>query len=220
MQTATGMGDHPLGTPLGRIALLGLPLSATLFAAFWLTGLPGYRLGWLSAPAVAGVALGAFGWLAWGRQGGRVAAATVLAAVGIVGGRWFADNSILSEGVLRAELNALPLEYDVADESASGNALCFSVCTQLGRTWIVPGDVEAARAEFGERLRSEGFVLGPWKPEIWGQNGVMAKGHRGRLAARVSVVDSPYTWVGRERLPIPPGHVEVTVLLGTYMGES
>ena len=208
--------EQPLWEALVGTACVAVGGPLSLEFVFFFTGIGGARRAWLWAPAITAAALGVAGWLVWQRPAGRTPVVAGLAAIGVVYGSWVPSHHILSVGALRAEMDALfPIEHDSVDDSGGGNWLCFDECPGLSRTWIVPGDVETARAAFDDLLRRQGVELGPWTPYGGVEEGMEAKGRHHRVGLSVRILDRANTSMGTERVPVPPGHVEVTASLGT-----
>ena len=205
----------------GRVARATVPaavVACALFFFFVVTGINGFRGGWLWATLITTPALMAVGWFGWGPHPARLPVTTVFAAAGIAFGLFMSQESVLSAGRLRSEMDGItvPSGFEKVGEERNGMAMCFDACTSFTRTWAAPGSAEEVRTAVTRIFEQQGFVFGPWRDR--GQLGGMnLRGHRGRLEAQVSVSD--WTWLSDgQRLTAPAGHVVVAVHLETYSG--
>ncbi|HET7486415.1 MAG TPA: hypothetical protein VFJ85_00700 [Acidimicrobiales bacterium] len=196
-----------------RLLLTGCSLVVAVVVVLFVllaTGLGGFRGGSVWAPALAAAALAAVGRAGWRQRRGRVAVAVALAVAGLVLGTWAARTTPMSAGRLKAEISGIdvPPSFVKAGDQASGNSLCFDVCPSFSRRWFVAATVEEAREQVGDALAGDGFVLYPWVAGF-SEGSLETSGRRGRMWAAVTV-DPPSVSNG-----VPPGHVGVTVTLGT-----
>jgi hypothetical protein len=204
---------------LYRVAGCALPVTAGLFFFFALTGVGGLSGGWLWASAIAALVGGAVGWLGFGAHGGRTTVGAVMAVGGLAFGFWMSQDSVLSFGRLRAEMNSIsiPSSFDEVGDERVGVALCFDECTSLRRTWVAAASVEDVHATLTDVLREEGFVLEPSRSYRASHGVVGLQGHRGRLGIAVWI-DPNRTVRDGQYVPLPAGRVEVSVTLDTYGG--
>lgn len=209
----------PIRDRLLRTACVGMPVAAAVIAVFVVTGVGGFRGGWLWAPLVAAPALAAVGWLGWGRHRGRILAAAALALGGIAIGMWDSQNAVLSHGRLRAAMESisLPSGFEHTSDEANGWSLCFDECTSYTRYWVATGSAEDVQAQLADVLDRDGFALGEWGTRRSGLGTGTAEGHRGRLRVLVGV-DTRWEWKDGQRLTLAPDQVGVAVILGTYDG--
>lgn len=198
-----------------RIAGIGMPVTTVLVFIFLVTGIPGFRGGWLWAPLIAAVPAAMLGWHGWGDASGRAAVTSVVVVLGIALGLWFSQEAVMSHGRLKAQFDALgvPESFEMVSDEPGGWSLCFDECTSHTRTFLAPGSPEELQAGVADLLGQEGFVVGEWRPQYG--NDVM-RGHRGRLGIRVTVAD----WMFQDgrRTTLPPGQTHLTVTLDTYSG--
>lgn len=205
----------------GRTARAAVPaamVAGALMFFFVVTGINGFRGGWLWATLITTPAIMAVGWFGWGPHPARVPVTTLFAAAGIAFGLWASQEAVLSAGRLRSEMSSIkvPSSFEKVSDQRNGIAMCFDECTSFTRTWVAPGGPEDVRTTVVRLLEQQGFVFGPWRHR--GQVGGMTVcGHRGRLGTQVSVSD--WTWLSDgQRLTAPAGHVVVAVHLETYSG--
>jgi hypothetical protein len=165
---------------------------------------------------VAAVAAAPVGWFGWGRYRGRAVAATILALGGIAFGTWNSQNAILSDGRLRAEMDSIsvPPDFVASGDLPGGWSLCFDVCTNYERSWVVTASPEDAEATVTQVLEGQGFVLGPWDTQSSIGSPVVL-GHRGRVGVTVMVQTKSVLRNGHDA-PLGPGQVGVEVVLDTY----
>jgi hypothetical protein len=210
--------DLPARIRLVRVACFAGPVTVALLAAFVVTGVAGYRGGWLWASAIAAAAMAAVGWWAWGAGRGRVVATITVAVAGMLFGVWSAQEAILSHGRLRSAMDslALPPTFEHTGDEANGASLCFDECTSFTRHWIAAGDVADVQAQLRQLLASQGFVLEAPGTSRLGRDTV--EGRRGRLRIVVGL-DQRRAWRDGQLFSLPPGRVGVTATLDTYHGE-
>lgn len=208
----------PVWTRLFRTACIAMPVAMPLSIFMAMSGVGGYRGGWLWAPAVAAPPMAAVGWAGWGRARGRRAAA-VLALGGLAFGGWISQEAALSHGRLRAAMNSItvPANFEHTGDTAGGWSVCFDECPSLSRHWVVTGDVDDAMVQLRQMLENEGFVLGDWDAARSGNATATAEGHRGRLGVATSV-GTLSVWKDGEWVKPLPGHVGLRVTLDTYTG--
>jgi len=204
-----------LGAVLARTGAFSMPTLVGLAMVFFITGVGGYRGGWLWAPLITTPPLAAVGFWGWGPRRGRMAATAVLAGAGVALGVWFSQTSLLSAPRLRAAMDSLavPEGYELLAEERGGWALCFDECTYFTRTFAVPGDSEEAKAALVEVLGRQGFTLGPWRRSSGAE---FIRGQRGRLGLAAYI--DPRTGRHDGPAPLPPGNFEIHITLDTYGG--
>lgn len=203
---------------MARATVPAAVVAGGLMFTFVLTGINGFRGGWLWATLITTPAIMAVGWFGWGPHPARVPVTAVFAAAGIAFGLWASQEAVLSAGRLRSEMGSIkvPSGFEKVSDQRNGIAMCFDECTSFTRTWVAPGSAEEVRTTVTRLLEQQGFVFGRWRDR--GQLGGMnVRGHRGSLGAQVSVSD--WTWLADgQRLTAPAGHVVVEVQLETYSG--
>lgn len=207
-------------TRIVRITAFAMPVTVILFAILVVTGIGGFRGGWLWAPAIAAPASAAVGWWGWGRGRGRPVATVAVVLSGIAFGLWISQESLLSHGRLRAAMNSIPVPttFEYTGDTSGGWSLCADECPSYTRHWVAAGDAEEVQAQLREVLEDEGFVLGEWgtrRPQL---GTATVEGHRGRLRVLVGV-DTRWARNHYERLPLAPGQVGITAILETYSAD-
>ncbi len=216
MQTSDAGDALPIRRRLMRMAAIAIPVSVAVVVIFVVTGVGGFRGGWLWAPVIAGAALAPVGWFGWGRHGGRVVATATVALGGIALGMWNSQAALLSHGRLRAEMDsiAVPASFVPSGDLPGGWSLCFDECTYYQRDWIVVASTDDAQAMATEAFAGDGFALGPWDTQP-GTGSPLVKGHRGRLGLTV-IVDTRRVLRGGDFAALGPGQVGVTAILDTF----
>lgn len=212
--TAATRENLPVRARLLRTACFAGLVTVAIFALFVITGVAGYRGGWLWASAIAAAAMATVGWLAWGEGRGRVVAAITVAVGGMLFGLWNSQEAALSHGRLRAAMDsiAMPPDFEHMGEVLGGWSVCFDECPSYTRYWIAAGDAEDVQAQLRELLATQGFVL-----EQRGTNGLgrdTVEGRRGRLRIVVDV-DERRAWKDGELLTLAPGQVGITATVDT-----
>ncbi len=198
-----------------RVVALGMPLVTGMFFFFVLTGINGYRGGWLWAPLIVVPPLALLGWFGWGPARGRAVATSFLGLLGIAFGVWLSQEAIISDGRLKAEFDslAMPPGFELVSDERGGVPMCFDVCTNHTRTFLAPGSPEQLQASISQALHGERFVVGAWKPYY---RDAILRGHRGRLG--ISVVVADWRFQDGRNTQLPPGQTLVTVTLDTHSG--
>jgi hypothetical protein len=215
METMESPDGLPMSRRVLRVAVLSGTATVGIFGVFMVTGLGGFRGGWVWAPALAGVVLGGTGWLAWGRQRGRWVAAATVALAGVSLGAWNSQAAAFSHGRLHAEMNSVPMPADFqvrGPDEPGGWSLCFDECPSIIREWTTDGDVGDVQDRVTRIFEEAGFVVGPWGTET-SSGPVMAHGRRGRLGL-VLAVNTRWAVDGRY-VSMEPGRVLVTATLET-----
>jgi hypothetical protein len=203
---------------MARATVPAAVVAGGLFFFFVVTGINGFRGGWLWASLITTPAIMGVGWFGWGAHPARVPVTAVFAATGIAFGLFMSQEAVLSAGRLRAEMDAIkvPSGFEKVSDERNGIAMCFDECTSFTRTWVAPGSAEEVRTSVTRILEQQGFVFGPWRDRA-SLGGMTVRGHRGTLGALVSVSD--WTWLSDgQRLSAPAGHAVVAVQLETYSG--
>jgi hypothetical protein len=216
MEATHSPGDGlPISRRVLRVVVLTGVATVGVGGVFLVTGIGGFRGGWLWASVFAGVALGGTAWLAWGRSQGRWVAAATVALAGVSLGLWNSQVASFSHGRLHAEMSSIPVPADFAvrgPDEPGGWSLCFDECPSLTREWTVDGDVGDVQARVTEIFESAGFLVGPWG-RATGSGPLMAHGRRGRLGL-ILAVDTRWAVNGRFE-SMEPGRVLVTATLET-----
>jgi hypothetical protein len=216
METTNSPTDGlPMSRRVLRVAVLSGAATVAVGGVFLVTGIGGFRGGWLWASSLAGVVLGGTAWLAWGRPRGRWVAAATVALAGVSMGLWNSQVAAFSHARLHAEMNSVPMPADFevrGPDEPGGWSLCFDECPFLTREWTVNGDVEEVRDRVTEIFEGAGFTVGPWGIEP-GSPPLMAHGSRGRLGLNLAV---DTRWAVNNRIEsMEPGRVLVTATLKT-----
>lgn len=217
VETAATRESLPVRARLLRTVCFAGLVTVAVFAFFVITGVAGYRGGWLWASAIAAAAMAPVGWWGWGEGRRRVVATITVAVGGMLFGLWNSQEAILSHGRLRAAMDsvAMPPTFEHTGDLAGGWSLCADECTSYSRHWIAAGDAEDVQTHLRERLAAQGFVLKERGASPLGRD--VVDGHRGRLRIVVGV-DQRRAWRDGVILPLAPGHVGVTAILETYTG--
>jgi hypothetical protein len=202
-----------LAAPLARTGAIAAVGAFGVFLFLGLSGLGGVRGGWFWAAAVAATTGGLIGWWGWGARQGRTAVAAALGIAGIGFGLYMAQQSPLSHGRLRAEMDriAVPPDFRKVDDRAGGWSMCFDVCPNLTRAWLVPGDAEEVEATAKRVFERQGFTMGEWGPDPV-HGAVSAEGRRGRLRVFLTLRADRMP-AGTEMVAVPAGHVSVDATL-------
>ena len=213
--------SHPpphLADVVGRLLLATVLGALAVFVLLFITGVGGFRGGWVPAGLLGGGTGAVAAYLAWTRPDGRIAAIAALTLAGIAWGLFVADHTPLSRGRLHSAMNSVsvPAEFQKVVDSDGGIAVCFDQCPFFARTWIVSGTMADAEAAVSRILAAEGFTLGQWRGEFPGTSDNRGtEGRRGRLQVSVRLNDSRVDGPGYERVPVPAGRVGVRVTLSS-----
>ena len=210
--------DLGVWSRLLRTGCIAVPVAPAVLVVVAISGVGGYRGGWLWAPVVAAPPMAAVGWGGWGRARGRLAVTAVFALSGIAFGAWASQESDLSHPRLRAAMDSItaPANFEHTGDSAAGASVCFDECPSLTRFWVVTGDVDDAMAQLRRMLQVEGFVLGDWDTATRMDAAARARGHRGRLGVDARVGEL-WVWKDGKAVHPSPGQVGLSVTLDTYV---
>lgn len=184
-----------------RTAVAAPLLCGAIALLVWSIGLGAYVLAAVAAAFVAAGLVGGAAWALWGDRRSRVGVSAGLAALGLSVATYAAVGKPFSGGRLRMEMVRLdtPAEFSFGAEEASGNFLCFDVCTERTKSWFVPaGTAAEARDAFARFLRANGYSVRT------GDGAALISVRRGSLSA-VAAITTPReaaTWP----LVGPPKH--------------
>ncbi len=190
-----------------------------MFIVLLMSGIGGFRGGWLWAPAIAAPAMAAVGWWGWGQGRGQRPATVAAALCGLALGLWISQEAALSHRRLGAAMDSVPVpaNFEHTGDSLGGTPMCFDECPFYVREWIVAGDEETVQAQVRELLEGEGFVVGEWRTGAGRSPTTVVEGHRGRLGVLVRV-HTQRAWRHGQALTLGPGEVAVTAVLDTHSG--
>lgn len=169
---------------MARATVFGVVGATALFFFLVVTGINGFRGGWLWAILITTPAMMGVGWFGRGPHPARVPVTAVFAATGIAFGLFMSQEAVLSASRLRAGMDAIkmPSGFEKVSDERNGIAMCFDECTSITPTWVAPGSPEEVRTTVARTLEQQGFVYGPWR-DRGSIPGMKMLGHRGRLGS-------------------------------------